>query len=467
MKRQYSPLRQERERRGWTRAYVEAITECRITAPSLERWEEGKSWPRYENITAMCRLYGRTQQELGLDRSAIMDSQKINIAPQKEEDTQMSEFIRRAVFSNLGSRLASLIDTWPKRDYRYEELQGELSKAIFDHRILTTQDGVAEISRRETLKSVALTPILLIGGSALIPAGRMKTDTDLLLKRCAAGITACRYFRRSNDVHFASDLASSYISLLQPLIYSHSNAHRKAAAGLLAQCLTFKSKLVYSLNDDDQESIALEAEAIRYAKLAENGTEQVIANREMALYHWWSKRYGQALPYAEAAYGLARNTPRIIRSFAASGLAFCQASSGHTEDAKISLKEAHNLFDPTTLILFMPYDEVILSSSGASVYQHTGDFKEAAHLCKKILTSSDLSLIGGIHERIKYARIEVSRDDHPRDMNLCISLLTEAVTGAKELGSKRYIREAREVHDMLRLVWPREDAVKTLGEQLL
>ena len=125
--------------------------------------------------------------------------------------------------------------------------------------------------------------------------------------------------------------------MLRQLVYSKSEMHRKAAARLLAQCLTFKSKLTSELQDDDQ-AIAYEEEAIRYALMAESSIEQAIANREMSLLYWRRKKYKLALPYAETAYGQAKNTPKIILSFTASGLANCQASCGYLEEAQISLK---------------------------------------------------------------------------------------------------------------------------------
>jgi len=463
-----SPLKQARLDRGWSRADVETRTEGRIVASSLERWETGKNWPHDENIAVLCKLYGKSAKELGLDTSRdIMGNIEEKTAPnsQEEEHPIMSDLIRRSALSDLGSYLTSLVSTWPRRNHHYGELQAGINRAIVDHSTLVGQDSISVLSRRQALVSFGLIPIRLSG--ALPITNAKKSDTDTLLTHCAAGIAACWYLRRGKELKFVNDLTSSYISILQPLVYSQSEAYRKAAAGLLAQCLTLKSKLVYILQDDDQEAITYEAEAIRYAQIAENEIEQVIANREMALYHWWSKRYEQALPYASMAYGRAKNTSPILRSFAASGLSFCQAACGHTEDAKISLKEACDLFDPTIPVLFMPYRnvEVILLSSRAAVYRHIGDSKQATNLCQKILARSDLSPLNAIHERIKYAEIEVTRDDiQTRDMGLCVKLLTEAIIGAKEWNSKNDQREAREVYNLLRVVWPREDAIKQLGK---
>ena len=459
-----SLLKQERLKRGWPRAKVEALTEQRISASSLERWEEGKTWPRADNLNELCKLYNKTPKQLGLDRSSdIMVVRNNNAPSSQEEKPTMSDLIRRSALSDLGSYLTGLVSTWPRRNHHYEELQEGINKAAVDHSTLVGQDAISALSRRQALMSLGLVPIRLIGGIPITDA--KKVDTDHLLTHCAAGIAACWYLRRGKDLEFVNDLTSSYISILQPLTYAHSEAYRKASATLLSQSFGLKSKLVNALQDDDQ-AMAYEEEAIRYSEMAESITEQTIANREMAVLYWKRKKYTQALPYAETAYGLARSnkaTPKIIISFTASGLANCQASSGLLKDAQISLKEAHDFFDPTTLIPSMPYGEAILTGIDAWIYQHMGNFKEAIDSWKqyKVLSTTVLGVIEG---NIEHAKTEISRGDKPRDMNLCIKLLTEAITGANELNSKRYIGEARECYNLLRIAWPREDAIKKLGE---
>jgi transcriptional regulator with XRE-family HTH domain/tetratricopeptide (TPR) repeat protein len=458
-----SLLKQERLNRHWSRARFEKLTG--IPQRSLENWEEGRAFPREENIRLLCKLYGKSRKQLGLDKAReshdIMGA--VDTIPMSEEETPMSDIIRRALFGNLGSRIFSLIDTWPKRDYHYEELQTEIHKAIFDTQFMVGTD--MEMGRREALKSVALLPIGLFAGPSLTLT-KQKTDTDTLLKRCAAAIAVCWYMRRGKELAFTNDAVSEYIKKLRPLIYSLSESYRKAACTLLAQCFILKSKLAHALEDNDQ-AIAYEEEAIQYAELAQAYTETTIANREMALLYWHRGKQGykQALPYAEVAYGLAKNTPRIIRSFTASGLSLCQAACGQTEYAQKALAEAHDLFDPTILILSMPYSESMLLATAASVHRHSQSFQEAIDLYEKILTIPDISTLGAVGERIKYAETEVIRDDvQARDMELCVDLLTKAITGAKELDSKLYIRKAGECFTLMRVAWPREQAIKTLGK---
>lgn len=452
-----SPLKQARLDRGWSRPQVEEKTNGRITVLSLLRWETGKCRPRGENIEFLCTFYGKTPQELEFDRDIMGTENALTI---QGENPIMSDIIRRSALSDLGGYLTSLISTWPRRSHQYQDLQEGVNRAVTLHSTLVGQDDISVMNRRQALMSLALVPIHLVEASK-----PKKADADYLLTHCAAGITACWYLRRGRDLAFVNDLVSTYISILQPTILSQSDTHRKAAAGLLAQCFGLKSKLISALQDDDQ-AIAYENEAIRYALWAESSIEQAISNREMALLYYRRKKYKQALPHAEKAYGLvrsAKDTPNLLLSFMASALSFCQAYSGLVKEAQNSLKEAHDLFDPAMPMPLVPYNEAILSDIDAMIYRRIGNFKEAINIYKQFLAIPDISPLGKVENCIDYAQTEVIRDDSPRDMTICVTQLTEGIVGAKELGSKWYIREARECYNLLRVAWPRENAVKTLG----
>ncbi len=460
-----SPLEHERIKRGWSRAYIEAVYQ--IPASSLERWEKGRSRPGTANRNALCRIFDKTPEELGIDKRGRMGARTIVSTPNSQEENPVSDLIRRAVFSNLSSKLTGLIDRWPKRNYHYEELQSEMNRAVTDYNVLAGQDGISEISRREALKSVGLVPIqLCVGLDGIITLHKAQADTDTLLKHLAAGIAVCWYLRRGKELVFISDLISSYISILQPLIYSKSEGHRKAAATLLSQIFRLKAGLATHSRSLKSSAGTYYDEAVQYALMSENPTEQAIANNIRAMARHWIEEYEQALFDAEKAYGLmTKGTPKIIRSFIAAGLSQCQAASGHPEDAKNSLKEAFDLFDSTMPISSMPYSEAILTFVAANVRQHSGLWEESVNLYEKSLVIPDISALGALQCRINYATTEVSRDDiQTRDMDLCIKLLTEAITGATELDSERYKREARECYRLLCVAWPREDAIKKLGK---
>ncbi len=467
-----SILKQERLKRGWSYAKVEAKTG--IPQRSQENAENGYHFPRQRYIELYCNLYNKSAEQLGLVKSGMIGGGKNTVVAKNgiivgtPEGTPMSDFLKSSLLTDLSSRLNSILGAWPRRNLHYEDLQAEINKAVTDYNRCVEYDVAYAVTRRDACKSVMLIPLQLCGLDQLVQTSLVKIpkDTEGLLSYCAAGIAVCWYMRRGKDLYLAYEVVSWYIPILQGVLSSPSEKYRKAAAGLLAQCFTLKSKLANALHDDDQ-AIAYEEEAIRYALIAENVTEQAIANREMASLYLRREKYKLALPYAETAYGLAKNAPRIIRSFTASGLANCQASSGHLEDAQISLKEAHDFFDPTMLIPSLPYGEARLSSVDASVYQQIGNFKEAIDIYQQYKTFPT-TVLGNIQNNIEYATTEVSRDDiSTRDMDLCITLLTEGITGARELDSKWYIREAHECYNLLRIAWPREDAIKKLGKDHL
>ena len=461
---QYSQLEQERRSRGWSRAYVEKIS--RISPATLSDAEKGIHVPNKGTRDAFCRLYGKSAKELGLDKSDRIGVVTTNAPTSQGEQPPMSDLIRREIFRNLGSRLTSLLDAWPKRNYQYAELQEGINRAILGYNTVVAEAPTYEQTRRQAVKDLILVPMQLVGGIALVESGKAtKADTDLLLKHCAAGIAACWYLRRGKDLTFVSDVVSTYISLLRPSIYSSSENYRKASAELLAQSFRLKGSLSRDLESKGKEEDYYR-QAIDYAARSGNDIEQAITNRVMGAYYFWSERYELALPYTETAYGLMKSSqdmPRNVKSYVASGLSLCQSGTGHPQDAKISLQEALNLFDPSAPIPSMPYSEAILMAISAAVYQYNENWEESIKLYEKSLTIPDISALGSIQTRINYAKTEVSRDDKPRDMDLCVTLVTEAITGATELDSERYKCEARECYTLLRIVWQRENAIKALG----
>jgi tetratricopeptide (TPR) repeat protein len=462
-----SPLKQARINRGWNRPQVIVKAESHFSMASLERWEdESCKNIREDNVAILCQLYGLTPEQLGLgENHAIIG---VATVPIVAEETSMSSFMRRALFSSLGSRLTSLIDVWPRRDYAYQELQGEINQAIVEYNVVATESDAYERTRRQALEDMILVPVQLMSGIALLSEGkRQKADTDILLKHIAAGITALWYMRRGKDLTFVNESISEYIRILSPLMYSQSFTYRKAGATLLSQSFRLKGEIVRHLKNGDS-AMPYYQEALNYAQGAENQTEQAIANRMMAFAYKSTGKtgYKQALSCAQAAYELMTpDMPGIVRSFIASGLSLMRATNGQTSDAKVSLHEASDLFDPCTLVPSVHYTESNLLAIGASVERHCGNFEEATHLLTKSLRLPTISTLGSIQGRIEYAEMEVSRDDKQRDMGLAVDMLTEAVIGAKELDSAAYKEEASKLYDLFRIVWPREETVKKLGRE--
>ena len=94
---EYSQLEQERRNRRWSRAYVEEISG--ISPATLSDAEKGKHEPNTGTREELCRLYGKTPAQLGLEKSDRIGVGHTN-APTSQEEPPMSDLIRREVFQN-------------------------------------------------------------------------------------------------------------------------------------------------------------------------------------------------------------------------------------------------------------------------------------------------------------------------------------------------------------------------------
>jgi tetratricopeptide (TPR) repeat protein len=275
--------------------------------------------------------------------------------------------------------------------------------------------------------------------------------------------------RRGRDLAFVHDLASTYIEVLTPLLRSGSEAQKKAVAGLLAQSLTLKSALARHL-ESLEAAIALLEHAIEYSVFAEDMLLEASACRMLAYTHYRAKHYQEALRFASRAERLMKqgNLDRLTQSWIYSVLSYCQAYNGQAQNSVESLGRARDLFDPhAPAPVHMLYSLGILYDSGGITSLRNEDYQEAATFFEKELTSSAISELVGVQAKMNRAKVEVSRDDKARDMGIALKLWTEGMEGARDLGSKMWIGEARNLYDLFRIAWPAENAIKRLKKEYL
>ena len=61
----HEQLRQERQRRGWSRAYI--AEQIGVADPkTIGRWERGSAFPSAYFLQKLCALFGMPAEELGL-----------------------------------------------------------------------------------------------------------------------------------------------------------------------------------------------------------------------------------------------------------------------------------------------------------------------------------------------------------------------------------------------------------------
>jgi hypothetical protein len=465
---EYSPLEKERIQRGWSRAYIEAI--YRIPAPSLERWEKGKSQPGQTMRDLLCRIYGKTPEELDIVKRGNIVAMEVRNT-QKESST-MSEVIRRAALEHFGSLFNSIVDRWPKSNYHYEELQTEVSRVIAQQSIVAVEEDKTSLMSRRTaighaIKGVALLPMQLTAGIALVaPDLTKKVDTDTLLKHLAAGVAACWYLSRGTELSFTSSLISEYIRILTPLALSRSEVHRKASAGLLSQSFMLKGSLTKDITGDHQAT-ELAEQAVQHGIIADNPLIQAIAHRMMCNFYYPQENYAESVRSAERAASLINgNMDKGVQSFIYAGLASSQSADRKSDQALASLKKACDLFDPTRpLPIHVRFSEGTLSFESGLVHRDLGHWAAAASDFDQAITSC-VSTVGKIQNSIERAKVEACRDDRSKDMDLTVRLWKQGMSDAKALGSERFVKEARKAYLLLVAAWSNETAIKELREHL-
>jgi len=401
--------------------------------------------------------------ELGLEDSVGHDA--LCIITEQSEDAMKELF--SSIQEDLTTRLVAIVAAWSRRNHNYSELQGQITTAVDDYNVFIEQDDDFILSRRRALKTIAQLPIAFCGLGMALNAVPIKRNTEDVLTYCAAGITACWHFRKGKDLALAYDAISAYISVLKGIASSSSDTHRKGAATLLAQSYLLKASLAGHLESNDK-AIVYHGEALRFAQMAESPLLQAVAWRTLSTTYIYADRWDQALIASTQARKLIeqpKNIPGSLQSFVHSNIAMTQAHQGQRDAALVSLKAAHDTFDPNAqLPVWVLYGSAVLASCDGVTHHNLGSYRKAIDSFEQIPTFPAVSELGKIEAIFDLLGSEVSRDDTPRDMEKCIELWTQGIKGTKELKSERRLTEARNVLSLMFVAWPGEPRVKELRD---
>jgi transcriptional regulator with XRE-family HTH domain/tetratricopeptide (TPR) repeat protein len=467
-------LRAARLERYWS--LEEAAEKIGVSATTVERWEQGLIFPRPYSLRKICTVYGKSAVELGLiqEQAPIVQAQALAAqAPQEQvhkpppaiDIVEDSYTAFRATDTTL--HFQHIITNWLLQNARYHGLQPVITLEIKDNS--TMQDPM---SRRDALRRLAGLPVEYC--SLAVGIAVLRRPVEEILAYCAAGITACWHLRKGQDLVFAFDVVARYIPTLKEIVRSEPT-QRKAAAELLVQCLLLQSALARNVTTIT-DAIGYAQQAERYSEAAGDDLLRILSLRTQAAAmryaHWW----GQALQAGEKAIHILETTPApippLVQSYVYAGVATYQSYSGQKTDAFSSLKKAH-----TTFLAQNPYDDVpiwvdhevgnLLDNDGLTHY-YLGFYKEAIDsFSQRHIQDVTVSLTCQNIVLIERAMAEVSRDDQPRDMELCISLWTRGITGATTLKSNLQFNEAVQVYNTMRAEWPKEKRVKELRDYVV
>lgn len=151
----YLQLRYERELRGWSQADLAA--KVRSEPRTIARWEGGKSLPRPYHRRALCELFNKTAEELGLVTG------QFPFIPSPSEEANVSAL---ALPENSSNGLASPSDSQRKTHQRLLGLPPPTSARTIQQREQTVQAIYGQLLQDETT-AVVLTGIGGVGKSTL------------------------------------------------------------------------------------------------------------------------------------------------------------------------------------------------------------------------------------------------------------------------------------------------------------
>ncbi len=460
-----------RLKKHWT--LEEAAAELGVDRSTLLRWEKGKTTPQPMHVRKLCEIYGvSSASELDLEEEDSAGTQSATISD--ELDDVYTSYCKQALIL----RLLHIVWNWSSHTARYHELQTLLMLELEDN---STMDDM--ISRRDALRLLASLPIEYCGLSALVAV--FTRPSEEILTQCASGITACWYLRRGKELAFVDNVISKYIPTLKAIVVQGTAPQRKAAADLLAQCFLLKSTLAKHItNNNDAISYAVQAE--KYGAIAENTILQIVALRKQDAAYWYANHWEQSLHAAEKAKHLLEekqkvspshqaqeHIPQLVKSYVYAGLASSQAGYGEKKDALPSLKKAQTAFfsqspDEKSFVWVDHNEENLILNDGIT-HLYLGMYKEAFDSFGQVanLNNSASCVEMHIEALINQVMVELSRDDKPRDMELCITLWTQGIQGAIALQSEQWFNEAMQAYQAMRAAWPREQYIKELRDLII
>ena len=120
-------LKEARSDIGWSQEYVaEQVGVNRIT---VQRWASGETFPQQHHLKRLCKLFGKTAQELGLvDETApgVSPSVKTTVLP------QVNDTYTAFQGNDLSMRLQTLVWSWLlcRNNARYHGLQTAIALAL-------------------------------------------------------------------------------------------------------------------------------------------------------------------------------------------------------------------------------------------------------------------------------------------------------------------------------------------------
>ena len=479
-------LRGARVRRGWN--LEKAAEHIGVGRNTLWRWEFGLADPYPYNVHRLCKVYGVSAADLGLEASRAYEETQpfyANLVRQQHEDLDTSpNVVANAMQRDLELRLQCLIYDWlyhKKSAWSLAKLQGRVSQEVesYDHmqdqNYLNHKD--IDTGRRDALRRLALLPIQALGLGAL--ATRFSWTPEDILTHCATGISACAYLVRDQheDMTLASWALSAYLPVLKTIV-QESSLHRKEAARLTGQ--TFLMKATLTVHREGPKQAASYAEqGLKYSQESDYLPLQLMLLKRLSWIYVCDRQDERAVEKAlEAQYLLehaSSSLSGLVRSNIYSGVAKSQSLHGQKDEAFVALRQAHETFsvspgeEDLALSSMTEYNLAHLLLDDGLTHYRLGEYDAALASFDKVIDPETLILklpVGSERVRVEIINHQAlaSLKQPRKDMELSIKLWKEGMQGAKALHSEQRFSKALSAYNIMEALWSADKRITELRD---
>ncbi len=459
-------LREAREKRGWSRGEVVDKIKCGVA--SYHRWETQGVLPTPYYRRKLSALFGRSIEELGLLPSH--EKQSSAILP-KEAGLDLEE-IHQAVSDNLFLQLCSILDE-PVHEDRCEKYAGIIEE--FEE-VNMRDELAAAMTRRQAVTALALLPFTPPLGLAEERVYTLSASKhDLFLQQVGGALVACEDLATSPDPRerfLVFRCVSRYLVELKEIVKS-SSQYRERAQELASHCVILKTNMGWE-RAGDASTVLLAEDAVEITRDFGHVGLHLSALSKLAWAYLFQDQDDLALLIAEEARAVLERykdpLPVCISGGTYSTLAVAQARN--FLDPDFALKKAGEQKPGNQIFYGMNFTEPIALLERGIALGYAGQTDEAMKAYFQIIDPKTLEVTPSF-QGLKVWRqatvlrmAEASLTGKARDMQEAIRYWEVALARARKLNSKHAERQTRAVYREMLRVFPGEDQVKKLGEQL-
>lgn len=495
-----------RYEKGWSQE--EVAERVGVTRNTFSKWERGVVTPYPFHIHRLCKIFGKTAQELELaaklrepdqretietrqmPQNALLvpDSTQTNthyllfpstsheilfVNPQPEY--QNVDSLRQDWSLWFGSKLAQLItlvDHWQGQAIYCNQLQTILDQEIVGFNAMKPQinDSSYVLSRRQALITIATLPAAL--GNSVQQGIASTFITEKLLTRCAASITALWHLLKGSELSLIEQTLSTYLLTLVTLAQQPS-LYQKTASKLASQAYRlYGITALHRNNLKARENYC--QQALYYSELAENTSLIVSAYISLASTFYYKNDPIKAAQIYQKALMQSDEIPPLQRSRIHAELAVAYAQQKQEQEALEALGIARDLYpdhpenDPSFLYAEFSPASMILEE-GLAYLALAHHFPDCGY--KQDAQKGFARIEGFQFERTVPERVFFEITNHQaatslvsHDLDQAITYLEKGIEGAQRLNSKRRRQEAVTIYEQALTIWPYETRLERLQD---